>query len=134
MAIHSRFVLRSLFNTFLRPLLLIYLANYIHVIPLPESRSLQVLSYIASVPLQAIILSAVSSRRKRAERIRLGAQPIPKVKGKKFGNWDILQELIQSEKDEYPGDLFRRWAREYGPTFDMNILFSSQVIGLTSAP
>ena len=134
MAIHSRFVLRSLFNTFLRPLLLIYLANYSHVIPLPESRTLQVLFYIASVPLQAIILSAVSSRRRRAERIRLGAQPIPKVKGKKFGNWDILQELIQSEKDEYPGDLFRRWAREYGPTFDMNILFSSQVIGLTSAP
>jgi len=128
MAIHSRFVLRSLFNTLLRPLLLVYLANYFHVVPLPEGRILQVLFYIAFVPLQAVMLSAVSSRRKRAERIRLGAQPIPKVKGKKFGNWDILQELIQSEKEEYPGDLFRRWAREYGPTFDMNILFSSQVI------
>ncbi len=89
MAIHSRFVLRSLFNTLLRPLLLVYLANYLHVVPLPESRILQALLYITSVPLQAIMLSAVSSRRKRAERIRLGAQPIPKVKGKKFGNWDI---------------------------------------------
>jgi len=134
MAIHSRFVLRSLFNTLLRPLLLVYLANYLHVVPLPESRILQALLYITSVPLQAIMLSAVSSRRKRAERIRLGAQPIPKVKGKKFGNWDIFQELLQSEKEEYPGDLFRRWAREYGPTFDMNILFSSQVIGWASVP
>ena len=129
MAIHSRFVLRSLFNTLLRPPLLVYLANYFHVVPLPESCILQVLLYVASIPLQAAVLSAISSRRRRAGRIRLGAQPIPKVKGKKFGNWDILQELIQSEKEEYPGDLFRRWAREYGPTFDMNILFSSQVIG-----
>jgi len=127
MAIHSRFVLRSLFNALLRPLILVYLAN--HVVPLPESRILRVLFYVVSVPLQDVVRSAVSSHRKRAERIRLGAQPIPRVKGKKFGNWDILQELIQSEKEEYPGDLFRRWAREYGPTFDMNILFSSQVIG-----
>jgi len=129
MATRSRFVSRVLFNTLLRPALLVYLANRFHVVPLPESYILRVLFYVASVPLQAVVLSAVSSHRKRAERIRLGAQPIPKVKGKKFGNWDILQELIQSEKEEYPGDLFRRWAREYGPTFDMNILFSSQVIG-----
>jgi hypothetical protein len=131
MAIHSRFVLRSLFNTFVRPPLLVYLANYLHLVPLPESRVLRVLLHLASVPLLAAVLSAVSSQRKHAERIRLGARPIPKVKGKKFGNWDILQELIQSEKEEYPGDLFRRWAREYGPTYDMNILFSSQVIGQT---
>ena len=129
MAIHSRFVLRSLFNALLRPPLLVCLASYFHIIQLPESRLLRVLFYVASVPLQEVVRSAVSSHRKRAERIRLGAQPVPKVKGKKFGNWDILQELIQSEKEEYPGDLFRRWAREYGPTFDMNILFSSQVIG-----
>ena len=128
MAIHSRFLLRSLFNALLRPPLLVCLANYLHVISLPESCLLRVLFYVASVLLQEVVRSAVSSRRKRAERIRLGAQPVPKVKGKKFGNWDILQELIQSEKEEYPGDLFRRWAREYGPTFDMNILFSSQVI------
>ena len=129
MAIHSRFVLRSLFNALLRPPLLVFLASYFHIIPLPESRLLQVLFYVASVPLQEAVRSVVSSHRKRAERIRLGAQPVPQVKGKKFGNWDILQELIQSEKEEYPGDLFKRWAREYGPTFDMNILFSSQVIG-----
>lgn len=133
MAIHSRFVLRSLFNVLVRPPLLVCLANYFHVIPLPESRLLRVLCYVASVPLQEVVRSALSSHRKRAECLRLGAQPVPKVKGKKFGNWDILQELIQSEKEEYPGDLFRRWAREYGPTFDMNILFSSQVIGRTPA-
>jgi hypothetical protein len=129
MTIHSRFVLRSLFDTFLRPPLLVYLANHFNVVSLPESRILCVLFYVASIALQGVMLDGVSSHRKRAERTRLGAQPVPKVKGKMFGNWDILQELIQSEKEEYPGDLFNRWAREYGPTFDMNILFSSQVIG-----
>ncbi|CAG8541440.1 12004_t:CDS:10 [Acaulospora colombiana] len=50
------------------------------------------------------------------------------LKGKKIGNYDILQELIEAEDEDYPGDIFLRWASEYGPTFDMNILWASQIV------
>lgn len=51
----------------------------------------------------------------------------PKIKGKLPGNLDILWLLVQRESKEYCAETLRKWETEYGPTFDMNVLWSSQV-------
>lgn len=58
---------------------------------------------------------------------RLQARPIPRVKGKWPGNLDILLQLVYSEGSDYPTEILGRWADEYGPTFDMNMLWSHQI-------
>lgn len=64
-----------------------------------------------------------------------GAQSVPKIKGKWPGNIDILLELIYSESSDYPTEGIARWCREYGPTFDMGILWSHQIVsGMFSVP
>lgn len=57
-----------------------------------------------------------------------GTQPVPKIKGKWPGNIDILLELIYSESSDYPTEGISRWCKEYGPTFDMGILWSHQIV------
>jgi hypothetical protein len=125
---YSRFLLRSLFNTFVRPPLFVYLSHKIGLSVLPKDAFPSFLVYLASIPIAEVISSVLSSRRKRRDCERLGAVRIPKIKGKKLGNYDILQELIAAEDEDYPGDIFLRWAAEYGPTFDMNILWASQIV------
>jgi hypothetical protein len=87
--------------------------------------------YVVSVPISELFLSFLSSRRKMRDYERLGTIPVPKVKGRRIGNIDILKELIEAEDKEYPGDLFLKWSKEYGPTFDMNILWASQIVTST---
>ena len=125
---YSRFLLRSVFNTFIRPPLILFAIYTTGLLPLPRSLVWSGALYLLSVPISEAILSALSSRRKKRECAKLGAVPVPKVKGKKLGNFDILEELIAAEDSEYPGDIFLKWAREYGPTFDMNILWASQIV------
>jgi len=52
---------------------------------------------------------------------------IPKVRGYLPGNLDLLWKIIRNESREYCGDTFRQWAEEYGPTYDLNLLWGSQV-------
>lgn len=83
---------------------------------------------MVSIPISELFLSFISARTKRRDYERLGAIPVPKVKGRRLGNIDIMKELIEAEDKEYPGDIFLRWSKEYGPTFDMNILWASQIV------
>jgi hypothetical protein len=125
---YSRFLLRSIFDTFIRPPLVLFAIYKSGLLPLPRSWAWSGALYLLSIPISEAILSILSSRRKRGECARLGAVPIPKVKGKSFGNADILRQLIAAEDSEYPGDIFLKWAKEYGPTYDMNILWASQIV------
>jgi hypothetical protein len=125
---YSRFLLRSIFNTFIRPPLVLFAIYKSGLLPLPRSWAWSGSLYLLSIPISEVILSILSSRRKREECARLGAVPIPKVKGKSLGNADILRQLIAAEDSEYPGDIFLKWAEEYGPTYDMNILWASQIV------
>jgi hypothetical protein len=130
MVYYSRFLLRSIYETFLRPPLALYLIFRSGLIRFPPSTPLSVRSivYALSIPIGVVIDTLWSSRKKALERAKLNALPIPKVRGKKIGNFDILKALINAEKTEYPGDIFLEWAKEYGPTFDMNILWASQIV------
>ncbi|KAG8776843.1 hypothetical protein FS842_003413 [Serendipita sp. 407] len=130
MARYSRFLLKSIFNTFIRPPIVVFLITKSRLITLPDSLLLSAAMYLLSIPASEAILSLLSSRRKMKDRQRLGALPVPKVKGKKLGNIDVLQALIRADDTEYPGDIFLKWAEEYGPTFDMNILWASQIVSV----
>lgn len=126
---YSRFLLRSVFNTFLRPPLAVFLISKSGFLPFfPHYWLWTGALYLLSIPISEGILAILSSRRKKRECARLGAVPIPKVIGKQFGNFDILKELIAAEDGEYPGDIFLKWAKQYGPTYDMNILWASQIV------
>ncbi|KAG8699723.1 hypothetical protein FRC08_005133, partial [Ceratobasidium sp. 394] len=60
---------------------------------------------------------------------RLGCKNlVPKVKGQLIGNLDVLLAITQNEANEYCGDIFTQWAEQYGPTFDMNILWAHQIV------
>lgn len=59
----------------------------------------------------------------------LGANP-PRVKGRLPGNIDILWKLVRGESNEYCAATLRGWEHEYGPTYDMNILWGHQVHSL----
>lgn len=94
---------------------------------------------LSSVPLQYALASAFLGALMAlygARRLRHtdekdpinGTQPVPKIKGKWPGNIDILLELIYSESSDYPTEGISRWCKEYGPTFDMGILWSHQVV------
>lgn len=129
-AVHSRFLLRSIFETFVLPVLIAHGFTRLAAKGIALSTSVTALVYILAIPLNELISSLLSSRRKSENRNRLGARSVPKVKGKWPGNIDILRALIKTEEEEYPGDLFLRWANEYGPTYDMGILWASQVCTL----
>lgn len=126
---YSRFLLRSVFNTFLRPPLVLFLISKTGILSFfPRHWVWTASLYILSIPVSEAILAIQSSKRKRRECKELGATPIPKVVGKRLGNFDVLKELIAAEENEYPGDIFLRWAKQYGPTYDMNILWASQIV------
>jgi hypothetical protein len=50
----------------------------------------------------------------------------PRVRGWLPGNIDILWQLVKDESREYCASTLRQWEQTYGPTYDMNILWSHQ--------
>lgn len=95
------------------------------------------LGYVLASAFTGALIAVYGARRLRHadERGPLnGTQPVPKIKGKWPGNLDILLELIYSESSDYPTEGISRWCKEYGPTFDMGILWSHQIVSGQSSP
>lgn len=67
-----------------------------------------------------LVFSAYNSTRPRPDSV-------PRVKGRLPGNIDILWKLVRNEQSEYCAATLRDWEAQYGPTYDMNILWSHQV-------
>ncbi|KIO34271.1 hypothetical protein M407DRAFT_16808 [Tulasnella calospora MUT 4182] len=89
------------------------------------------LEYVLASAFVGALMALYGARRSRNTDERgpiNGIQPVPKIKGKWPGNIDILLELIYSESSDYPTEGIARWCKEYGPTFDMNILWSHQIV------
>jgi len=128
MAFKSRFLLLSLAKAFLLPPLIAHLCFRLiptHRLPLP--RLIYALALVLSIPL-AQRVRAIPERRQRLAAMRArGANAIPKVQGKLPGNLDVLWELVTRDGEEYIAETMRKHAERYGPTFDMGILWASQV-------
>ena len=59
---------------------------------------------------------------------RMGSVLIPKIRGRLPGNIDILWKITIGDISRYPTETFMEWAEIYGLTFDMNILWSHQIV------
>lgn len=130
----SRFLLWSIAKALLLPPVLVWFG----VLRPTGARSfpawLRVIAYIASVPLAQYIRGIPTSRARRRDMQKLQASPIPRVKGWLPGNLDVLWNLVVSDGEEYCAETMRRHAETYGPTFDMGILWASQVRASLATP
>ncbi|KZW04259.1 cytochrome P450 [Exidia glandulosa HHB12029] len=61
------------------------------------------------------------------ERKRLGGARIPVCKGKKYGNLDLLEEMLWTREHGYWGELIPKLIAQYGQTFNMKILSDNQI-------
>ncbi|KAI0722460.1 cytochrome P450 [Fomitopsis betulina] len=59
---------------------------------------------------------------------RHGAVVAPKVKGRWFGNLDVLKDVLHSFRTGYPGDVLREKFIELGPTYRLNVLWDFGVL------
>ncbi|KZT35466.1 cytochrome P450 [Sistotremastrum suecicum HHB10207 ss-3] len=108
----------------------VFLISALHYASPSPNRGLIVsgLTYLLIVIIIAVWDSRDAQQKLAEDAQRLGAVPIPKVKGRLPGNLDILFALVRGDRDDSCGEVFRRWSEEYGPTYNMNILWADQII------
>lgn len=58
---------------------------------------------LAFYPVRAVIRLFLKEWRDRLAAVAMGAQVVPKVRGKSFGNLDIVQKLKETRETGYPG-------------------------------
>ncbi|EJD35309.1 cytochrome P450 monooxygenase pc-1 [Auricularia subglabra TFB-10046 SS5] len=58
---------------------------------------------------------------------RMGGVAWPVVRGKKFGNLDLVDTVMEGRANGYPCDFMEEWVEEYGPQHDIKILGGSQL-------
>lgn len=132
MALKSRFLLHSVAKAFVLPPALAHLLLRA-VLPQRTSPWLSALIYALSIPLAQYLRAIPEQRARRRDMERLGARPIPRVRGWLPGNLDILWDLVVSDGHEYCAETMRRHADKLGPTFDMGILWASQIVTVDPA-
>jgi hypothetical protein len=125
----SRFrirLLRDIFRIFFLPSLLLFV-----ILTLSETR---LLSYLCFLLYPAFIILATCLRTLYADYVqaadarRLGARPIPRVKGKWPGNIDIMLTMMKDRKSEYMQDVFLQLFQEYqSTTLNLRILWTDKV-------
>ncbi|KAH7107826.1 cytochrome P450 monooxygenase pc-3 [Auriculariales sp. MPI-PUGE-AT-0066] len=136
MAFKARFLLWSLAKALVLPPLIAH--HVLRTLPLygihlPFPRLVYALAMMFSIPLAQRIRALPEQRAKEAAMRARGAGPIPKVQGRLPGNIDVLWELVTHDGQEYVAETFRRHAERYGPTFDMGILWASQIVTVDPA-
>ncbi|CAE6436778.1 unnamed protein product [Rhizoctonia solani] len=94
----------------------------------PDSKLLLGALYVLAVPTFWGFRNVVREGMREREAKRLGARTVPKVKGKWPGNIDILIKLVKSTHTGYVAEVWDEFAKQYGNTFNMRILWSDMVI------
>lgn len=133
MALKSRFLLQSVAKALVLPPALAHLLLRWLLPAQPPRPWLSALVYALSIPLAQYLRAIPEQRARSADMQRLGARPVPRVRGWLPGNLDVLWDLVVSDGDEYCAETMRRHAELLGPTFDMGILWASQVRTATDA-
>ncbi|KAF7290450.1 hypothetical protein HMN09_01303300 [Mycena chlorophos] len=64
----------------------------------------------------------------KREARRMGAQLLPFLKGKKWGNWDLIERLIHESDHGYLGDELRATIAQLGPISDVWILWENNIL------
>ncbi|KZV94028.1 cytochrome P450 [Exidia glandulosa HHB12029] len=123
----SRFLLHSIAKALLLPPVLAHVVlRAAGGVGLPAW--LKIVAYAASIPVAQYIRGIPANRARRRDMARLGAHPVPRVKGWLPGNLDVLWNLVVSDGEEYCAETMRKHAETLkSATFDMGILWASQV-------
>jgi len=83
--------------------------------------------YITSVPLFWSVRNVVTMRLQDREARRLGARPIPRIKGKWPGNVDVLVDMFTTMQRGYIGEWVQKMALIYGPTFNTRVFWQDVI-------
>lgn len=84
--------------------------------------------YLTFIVLWAFFSQAYSDWRNELEAKKLGGRPVPKVKGKWPGNFDILLDIIQRSRTSYFAGVYRSYFEQYQTTtLNLNILWRDVV-------
>lgn len=135
--LHGRFIIASILWTFVAPSIaawiVLLILRRINLVPSSFVHKLvhswSWILYPGAMLLNELISANLSSHKRNLQMKQLGCHSlIPKVKGRLIGNLDVLLAITRNEANEYCGDIFAQWAKQYGPTFDMNILWAHQIV------
>ncbi|KIL58254.1 hypothetical protein M378DRAFT_170840 [Amanita muscaria Koide BX008] len=87
---------------------------------------------IMIIPISGCISVFLKQVKDRRDAAVMGAQIVPKVRGNKFGNFDIVQMMTHVSEHGYPGDNLPEWFDTLGPAFNMYIFYSD--VFVTASP
>ncbi|KAM6500143.1 cytochrome P450 monooxygenase pc-1 [Amanita muscaria] len=87
---------------------------------------------IMIIPIAGYISVFWKQVKDRRDAAAMGAQIVPKIPGKKFGNFDVVQLMTQAAEHGYPGEELPPWFDAHGPTLNMYIFYSD--VFLTASP
>ncbi|KDN35015.1 hypothetical protein RSAG8_11958, partial [Rhizoctonia solani AG-8 WAC10335] len=83
--------------------------------------------YVLSVPLFWSIRNVLHLHLQDREARRLGARPIPRIKGKWPGNIDVLVDMFKTMQKGYIGEWVHKMSLIYGPTFNTRVLWEDVI-------
>lgn len=63
----------------------------------------------------------------RRQAARMGARLAPSIRGKQFGNLDIMLKLVERFDNGYPGDGLVEIIAELGTCFNLNVMFENVI-------
>lgn len=121
----NRWLVESLVKTWICPPLLISLM--IRYLNLNVSVSSQLFLYITAIPSVYVLRTQISGYQSRRAAKRLGAKPIPRVKGRLPLNVDIVLDWAKSGSEEEVGRMMVLLGRKYGSTYNTRVLGEDQV-------
>ncbi|KIM86354.1 hypothetical protein PILCRDRAFT_816295 [Piloderma croceum F 1598] len=78
---------------------------------------------VLAVPIITTIRSTWAQIKKRRRAAALGARLVPKVPGKRLGNFDVLVQVINNVRHGYPADGHSEWIEQLGTTYDLHIFW-----------
>jgi cytochrome P450 len=64
---------------------------------------------------------------RRRQAARMGVRLAPRIKGKRFGNLDIMLKLVDGFNNGYPGDGLAEFVAEFGTCFNARIMFEDLI-------
>ncbi|CEL62811.1 Cytochrome P450 52E2 OS=Candida apicola GN=CYP52E2 PE=3 SV=1 [Rhizoctonia solani AG-1 IB] len=126
---HRQAFFTSLVRFFGIPILLTYLVlrlSQCQSTSWPQSLLFGIL-YILSVPLFWSVRNIIRLRLQDREARRLGARPIPRIKGKWPGNIDVLVDMFKTMQKGYIGEWVHKMSLIYGPTFNTRVMWEDVI-------
>ncbi|KAF8631752.1 hypothetical protein AX15_002208 [Amanita polypyramis BW_CC] len=90
------------------------------------------LGSVAALPLAMYMRVFWKRWKDQRDADAMGAQVVPKAKGKKFGNLDIVQRMREVWEFGYPGDYLGGLFDSFGPLFNLYIMHAD--LYFTSSP